>query len=819
MMHSMERQPRFRNPLLPLPWLALLTLSCGSPTGVDGSAGTAVATVSVDPLASTVVLGGDVPLRAAVIDVDGNVVPDATVVWTVRDAGIASVSPSGVVTGRAVGSTQVAASAGGRSAVASITVQLPPVATVSVQPAAPSLVVGASLTLSAGLADAAGTTLTNRTVTWISSDASVATVTDAGLVTALAPGTTTIAATSEGKTGIARVTVTLVPLATVTVQPSTVSLATGGTTTLTAIMTDVNGAPATRPVTWTSSDVRVAGVSATGIVTAATPGTATITAASEGKTGTATVTVTAVPTASVTVEPATVTVQTLRTATLTATVKDANGNVLTGRAVSWTSSNLLVATVTESGGVVTGLLPGTATISATADGKSGSATVTVTLVPVASVAVQPKTASLVVGRTTTLGAVVTDANGAQTDRPVTWKSTDDAVATVSAPGLVTARSAGSARIIASSESKADTAVVSVTGPAGPAPVASVTVQPPLLGLRVGETRTVTAVLKDANGNLLTGRVVTWVSNNPSVRVVDNRDGTAVVTALSVGGPVFVTASSEGWNGSTSITITPVPVGTVTLPPSATLVAGQSTTLTPTVLDSTGAPTTGRFVTWKSSNEAVATVSWTGDGSPGVVKALAPGQATITATSEGKSDNTVVTVTPAPVASVSVLPSAPTLISGATVSLTATVKDANGTTVTNRVVTWKSTNEAIALVSSTGNVTGLKAGTAMVIATSESKADTATVTVVPGPAATVSVAPAAVTIRDGTSVQLTATAQDAHGNVITGRPFTWISSDGSRVTLLSTGPTTVRVTAKKTGTVIVTATLDGASDTSQITVTP
>jgi uncharacterized protein YjdB len=157
----------------------------------------------------------------------------------------------------------------------------------------------------------------------------------------------------------------------------------------------------------------------------------------------------------------------------------------------------------------------------------------------------------------------------------------------------------------------------------------------------------------------------------------------------------------------------------------------------------------------------------------------------------------------------------TLISGAIASLTATVKDTTGATVTDRVVTWKSSNEAVATVSASGAVTGLKAGTATITATSESKADTATVTVIAGPAATVTVAPAAVTIRDGASVQLTATAADARGNPITGRPFTWGTSDGSRATVSTTG----RVTAKKPGTVIITASLDGASDTSQITVTP
>jgi uncharacterized protein YjdB len=1128
----------FRNPLA---WAALLALSCSSPTGVDGSAGLDVAAVSVDPSASTLIVGTDLPLRASVMDVDGNVVPNVPVVWTVRDPAIAAVSAAGVVTGRAVGSTQVAASAGGRSAVASITVQLPPVATVAVQPATPSLLVGASVTLSTTLADAAGAVLTNRAVTWVSSDPGVATVTDVGLVAAIAPGTATITATSEGKTGVARVTVTPVPLATVAVQPSAVSLTAGGTATLTPVMTDVNGAPASRPVTWTSSDTRIAGVSAAGIVTGAAPGTATITAESEGKTGTATVTVTSVPAASVTVEPATVTVQSLRTTTLTATVKDAAGNVLAGRAVKWASSNLLVATVSESG-VVTGLLPGTATISAAVDGKSGSTTVTVTLVPVASVAVQPKTASLTVGQTIPLHAVVTDANNAVTDRSVTWASDNEAVAKVSLnDGVVTALAPGKAIVTATSEGKADAATVTValapvasvvvsppnnaiaigqtttlsasvtdirgvpvvrpvewgssnnsvavvslngvvtgmsagsvtitatsegikgtasvtvttvpvasvtvqpttanlfvgqttvlqatvtdangtvvadrpvnwlssnslvatvsetgvltavapgsatisasaggksgsasvvvtlvpvasvvlappaatviagqtttlvptirdangaqvtrpiswatnnsavatvssTGvvtavapgdatitatsegksgnatvtvvpvpvgtvtvtpatkslvagstttlavvvkdangttvtnrvvtwstsdplvatvsPTGvvtavapgaatitatsegksdgsaitvtPVPVANVTVEPPTMTLTVGQTAAATAVVKDANGNVLTGRVVTWISSNPLIATVS---ATGVVTGVARGGPVFITASSENRNGSTAVTVTEIPVGSVSVPATATLVAGQSTTLTAVVKDANGAVLTDRVVTWSSSNTNVATVSQTG-----VVKSLITGEATITATTEGKSGSTALTVTPAAVGSVTLQPSTPTVVSSSTVTITATVKDINGTTVTDRVVTWKSSNDAVATVSASGVVTGLKAGTATITATSESKSGTATVTVVPGPAATVTVAPAAATVKDGAFVQLGASAVDARGNPITGRAFTWTSSNGGVATVSSSG----RVTGRKPGVATITATLDGADDTSQITVTP
>src|SRR5690606_21766816 len=128
-------------------------------------------------------------------------------------------------------------------------------------------------------------------------------------------------------------------------------------------------------------------VSAIGLVTAIGPGTATITATSEGKSATAQVTVSPVPVASVSVSPSSFSLPVGDTRQLSVTLKDASGNTLTGRTVNWSSSATSVATVNSSGRV-TAVGAGTATITATSEGKSGTAQVTVTgggPAPVASV--------------------------------------------------------------------------------------------------------------------------------------------------------------------------------------------------------------------------------------------------------------------------------------------------------------------------------------------------------------------------------------------------------------------------------------------------
>src|SRR3989475_11603329 len=171
-----------------------------------------------------------------------------------------------------------------------------------------------------------------------------------------------------------------VPVASVTVSPATASVTVGATSQLTATAKDANGtALSGRVVTWATSNAAVATVSASGLVTGVAAGAATITATSEGQSGTSAMTVTNVPVASVTVTPAIATLLMGTTLQLAATPRDALGNPLSGRVVTWSSDALGVAAVSGSG-LVSGLAVGGATITATSEGQSGSAAVTVTLV-------------------------------------------------------------------------------------------------------------------------------------------------------------------------------------------------------------------------------------------------------------------------------------------------------------------------------------------------------------------------------------------------------------------------------------------------------
>ena len=250
------------------------------------------------------------------------------------------------------------------------------------------------------------------------------------------------------------------------------------------------------------------------------------------------------------------------TAQAVATPTDASGRALPDRPIEWQSANPSIASVTSSG-VVSALLEGDVVISATTEGVRGERGVKVKSranMPVASVAVALSAPSLVVGQTGNATATLRNSRGdVLTGRVIAWSSSNAGIASVNSSGVVTAVSAGSANIIATSEGQNGSAAltVSVSPPPPPAPVASVTVSPANAAITVGQTQQLTATLRDANNNVLTGRAVAWSSSNTSVATAS---ASGLVTAQSAGSAT-ITATSEGVGGSASITASsPPPAG-------------------------------------------------------------------------------------------------------------------------------------------------------------------------------------------------------------------------------------------------------------------
>jgi len=252
----------------------------------------------------------------------------------------------------------------------------PPAAcVVSVAPTSATLTVGGSTQLSASIKDSQGNALSGRTVTWQSADPAVASVSANGLVSALAAGgPVSVRATCEGSSASAQVTI-VAAVASVAVTPATSELRIGGTVQLTAAVKDDHGNNLTgRTITWQSSAPAVASVSAAGLVTgvAEAANAVTISATAEGMSGNAQITVVG-PVAAVSVTPDTAVVSAGHGVQLMARTYDTFGRQLTFRTVTWSSSDEQIATVT--GGNVTGVAGGLATITATSEGVSGTAQV------------------------------------------------------------------------------------------------------------------------------------------------------------------------------------------------------------------------------------------------------------------------------------------------------------------------------------------------------------------------------------------------------------------------------------------------------------
>ncbi len=258
-------------------------------------------------------------------------------------------------------------------------------------------------------------------------------------------------------------------------------------------------------------------------------------------------------------------------------------------------------------------------------------------------------------------------------------------------------------------------------PPAPSQPTRVTVTPGSANLTaIGQTVKLSATVYDQRNAQITGASVTWSSNNTAVATVSAQ---GLVTAVGNG---MGTITARAGNASASVPVTVMQsAGSITIEPSsATLMALRETVqLTATVLDQNEQPVAGAVVSWSSNNTAVATVN-----PQGLVTAVGNGTATITARAGNASASVPVTVMQS-AGSITIEPSSATLMAlGETAQLTATVLDRNGQPVSGAVVTWASSDEAVATVSAQGLVTAVSNGTATITARAGDASATAEVTV-------------------------------------------------------------------------------------------
>jgi len=797
----------------------------------------AVESVSLSSTELTITEGDNVSLTPTITPSNASI---KDVTWKSSTTDVATVSESGRVDAIAKGKAVITVTTvdGNKTATCALTVQAKTISVtgVSLDKTSLSLIEGDTYALTATITPS---NATDKSVTWSSSNTSVATVSSSGVVTAKAAGSTTITVLTNNGAKKATCAVTVqaktISVTGVSLDKTTLTLTEGDTQALNATITPSNAT--NKSVSWSSNNTAVATVSSSGVVTAKSAGSTTITVTTTdgGKKATCSVTVQAktISVTGVSLSKNSLSMTEGETYTLTATITPSNA---TEKSVSWSSSNTSVATVSNAG-LVTAKSAGSTTITATTTDGGKKATCSITVqaktVSVTGVNLDKTSLTLTEGDSYALTATITPSNA--TDKSVTWSSNNTSIATVSSLGLVMAKAAGITTITVKTNDGGITATCQVTvmEPTKATSIAlqggdfmyaakvgdefslSVDVKPedanvdlewsvsdeslaeiigeghsiilrakdygpssltvrdkvsnlsatekmsarltdfywtentgmtyngcPLVEIEIGAehqlqchytpeyaTRVFRSDMRGFNyyepydyGNGQTSSEPSYPVTNPSLFSIDNngiikgiKEGLAKIHVYS---PIIINNAQDLY---VRIIKQRIPVEGVMLPKTIELSVGETQTLSATVTPSNA---TDKSVTWSSNNTSVATVS-----SSGLVTAKSAGAATITVTTNdgGKKATCSVTVSE-PVVSVTGVSIGKTSLSikvGDSQALVATITPSNAT---NKAITWSSSDDSVASVSSSGIVTGKKAGTANISVTTADGAFSVTCTV-------------------------------------------------------------------------------------------
>jgi uncharacterized protein YjdB len=774
----------------------------------------------------------------------------ATVAWTSSATAVATVSSAagslGLATGASPGTATITATdaASTISGGTTLTVTAAVLTGIAVTPAAPSIPNGTTkqFTATGTYSDASTKDLT-ATVTWSSSTASVASISNAtgsnGLATAATVGSVTVTAT-DATTAIAgstSLTVTAAVLRSIAVTPAAPSIPNGTTKQFTATGTysDASTKDITATVTWSSSATSVASISnatgSKGLATAATVGGVTVTATdpTTALAGSTTLTVTAAVLKSLAVTPATPSIPngTSKQLAATGTYSDGTTKDLT-TSVTWSSSAPGVASVSNalgSYGLATAASTGTATITATdpATSINGATSLTITAALLKSIAVTPTTPSVAKGNAQAFIATGTYSDSTTKDltTTVTWSSSNLAVASVSnalgSEGLASGATKGTTTITAtdSTTAIAGSTTLGVTD----AVLVSITLSPstPSIPLGAAQTFVATGIYSDSTTKDLTASV-TWSSSVTGVASISNAAGSHGVAAGATTGTTTITATDPATSiaGSTTLKVTAAVIASIEVTPANDALPRSVQSpyaATATYTDKTTKDVT-TSVTWSSSDTSKVSIS-NAAGSQGLASTLAAGSPTITATdpATGVSGSTTLTVTTAFLVSISVTPDGLNVPKGFSEQFTATGTYSDGSVRDlTKQATWSSTDLAVAPVSNAAGSQGLASaatvGTTVVSATDPISATVGktNLTVTAAVLTKMAVTPPTATIPNGTKQQYAATGTYSDGTTqdITAS-VTWTSSapavatvangavDGGAAASLTVGSATITAT--------------------------
>jgi len=891
-------------------------------SGLSGSATVNVAqpnlvSISVAP-ATANVSAGNTQAFTATANYDNSTTLDITtqVTWSSSNIAVAQVSnaagSNGVATSLTAGTATITATYSGVKGTAALTVTAPALVSIAVTPATATISAGDTQAYRVTGVYQNGTTTTTLTgVSWLSSTPTVATIATgvadggfpgapaaAAVATGVAAGNTTITATyTSGTTKLsdsATLTVTQPVTPTgIRITPATATIDVGDNQAYTVVLASSDGTttPLTTGVTLTTSDGTVATVAAAGggrggfggglAITGAGAGTATVTAtySTGGQTFTAkaTITVTAPATqVGLYITPATASVQVNGTQQFAAyaTYSDGTSTAVTNNAnCSWTTSNGTLATVTSAGaaggrgaiggggagGLATGVAAGSATVNATFGNFSATAALTVTT-PVTQVGlyITPGTASLRVNGTQQFAAYATYTDGTSTavtnNVNCTWSTSDGSIASITTPGagggrgaiggggaggLATGLLAGKVTIGASYGAFSATATLIVTAPV----LTSLAITPATAKILVGQNQTfvATAVYDDGSTANVTA-TATWGSSAPTIAVMTapggGRGGAGIAgggtaTGLAVGNSTISATYTENGVSETATAVLTVNNPALlsieispTLPTISLLNPNQAFVATAIYADySTANVTTS--AAWSSSTPGVATISNSG-ATVGRATALTAGTTTITATYQGQSASTTLTVISKKVTTVQVTPTNPTAVLGINQVFVATaIYDDNSTGTVTGSATWTSSDATVASIGTTGGSAGvavpIKAGSTTVTATYQGVSGSTLLTVNGATLSAIVITPSPLSVAVHGTQQLTATGTWGSTTLDITNNVLWLTPSGDAgaagtATVSNAAGSRGLFTGVAAGQVTVTASFQGVTGTLAGTVT-
>ena len=676
--------------------------------------------ITITPITSTLKVSETVQLTATNIFPNGTTQDITSLVsWSVANSEVFEVSDTGLVTALSTGTAAVSATYEGLSTQQNISVKA--LTALAISPTTVTLAIASSeqLVLSGIYSDNSNETL-NNSVTWKSSNSNVASISNTGEVLGISPGTVSISANVGEVTSNLNVTISSATLQSIVVSSPIQQIVAGLTSNLSAkgIYSDGTEQDLSNQVVWSVSNASIATInSATGLLTGLQTGAVSAIASKQGLSSSLSISVSAATVTGIAITPTIISLAqgTSEPVNVTATFSD-NTKQDVSNQVQWINSNNKIANIAGNSFTVSALMAGSTTLTARLSDQQADLSITVTNAELVSLALSPVNASIPLGQSQQFTAQGTYADGTVQDltSEVTWLSSSKDKAlisnTQSSPGLVDSVALGSTSVTAVLGDIQQNTTLTI----GNAVLSSIEIQPASQTVAKGTSAQIKALGHFTDGALidLTSKVL-WNSSQPSsVGVQSASSGTVLIQNE---GSALISAELDGVIGLGNITVSAATLQSISISTTQTTVPSGITLgliATGTYSDMSTRDISQQ-VNWQSDDVLKATVS-NNNTEAGLVRAISPGQLTISASLELLTDQIAIDVTDAVLTSIQVSSTSNQVIVQSSVLATAIASFSDSSTLdVSPQVNWLSSDTNIAEIGNTaadkGLVKGLAAG--------------------------------------------------------------------------------------------------------------